>query len=153
MTIHMGNSEDISISISDRVHDCYWVDDVNCATAMLRILGELHSIHISEDIYNAAIGMHGAGGYGAQCGLVEGALMFIGIACKTRNFRNDEVTELCKRFAAGFEEHFGSLECRVLRPQGFSPENPPHLCEKLTVRGIEYANRFSTEVLGSAGSV
>ena len=38
-------------------------------------LGELLGFHIEEQTYAAAVGMHGAGGFRAQCGLVEGALM------------------------------------------------------------------------------
>lgn len=35
-----------------------------------------------------------------------------------------------------------------LRPQGFSPENPPHLGEGLTKRAIEYA---ASHIHGNSG--
>ena len=44
----------------------------------MRILSHLFSFPLEEQTLDAAIGMHGAGGLGAQCGLVEGSLMFIG---------------------------------------------------------------------------
>jgi hypothetical protein len=69
----------IEESIRKKVHDYYWEDDVNCATVMLKILSELHDLKLDQQVVNSAIGMHGAGRFGAQCGLVEGSLMFIGI--------------------------------------------------------------------------
>jgi undecaprenyl diphosphate synthase len=39
--------------------------------------------------------MHGAGGYRAQCGLVEGALMFIGVIGKARGLSNEAVVQAC----------------------------------------------------------
>jgi len=44
-------------------------------------------------VLNFAIGLFGAGGYQAQCGLVEGTLMFIGILGKTKIIR---ITKLKK---------------------------------------------------------
>lgn len=40
--------------------------------------------------------------------------------------------------AAAFETHFGSLRCRELRPGGFTPQDPPHLCEKLSCESVEF---------------
>ncbi len=47
--------------------------------------------------------------------------------------------EVCKVYAAAFESKFGSLRCRELRPNGFNPDDPPHLCEGLTCKAIEFA--------------
>ena len=65
--------------IQTRVHELYWNDDINCARAMLLSLGELFQMRIERQAMNGAIGLHGAGGFRAQCGLVEGALIFMGI--------------------------------------------------------------------------
>lgn len=43
---------------------------------------------------DAALGMHGAGGYRAQCGLVEGALMFIGIWGKMHGKEEAEIVRI-----------------------------------------------------------
>ena len=64
--------------IHTRVHELYWIDDINCARAMLLNLGELFQMRIERQAINGAIGLHGAGGFRVQCGLVEGALIFIG---------------------------------------------------------------------------
>lgn len=62
-----------------RVHDLYWNSNLNCARAMLACLGEAFGVTVAPQTFHAAVGMHGAGRFRAQCGLVEGALMFIGI--------------------------------------------------------------------------
>ena len=97
---------------------------------------------ISSQVMDAALGMWGAGGHRAQCGLVEGALMFIGALGSHRGSNRDQISDLCKSFARGFEKKFGSLICRELRPQGFAPDNPPHICEDLSKRAVRYTTRF-----------
>ncbi len=99
---------------------------------------------------DAALGMYGAGGYRAQCGLVEGPLMFIGIHGKKLGLSDGAIGRICKQFAAEFEGNFSSLVCRELRPEGFHPDNPPHLCEPLTVEAIEFQYRFIVEKMAEA---
>ena len=60
--------------IENRVHDLYWKDDINCARTMLICLSELYKVNLEQQVVRAAIGLHGAGGYRAQCGLLEGGL-------------------------------------------------------------------------------
>ena len=133
--------------ICQKVHCYYWDEDVNCATTMLKILSEIYQIQLDNQVINAAIGMHGAGGYGAQCGLVEGSLMFIGILGRTRGVLPGEITGVCYSFAEEFEQEFVSLLCTRLRPQGFNPDNPPHLCEKLTQNAVRFTANYLDEKL------
>lgn len=132
--------------IKERVARYYHGDDINCATTTLKILSELFEIKLNGQIIDAALGMHGAGQYGAQCGLVEGTLMFIGILGRERNVPDDKLVALCRNFADSFEREFASLQCSVLRPEGFKPSNPPHLCEKLTCRAIAFSASFMEQV-------
>lgn len=83
--------------IEERVHDLYWKDDINCARTMLLCLSELFDISLEQQTIYSAIGMHGAGGYRAQCGLVEGGLMFIGIYGKHQGKPEDEIVSDCFR--------------------------------------------------------
>lgn len=129
-------SVNIQDFIEDRVSRYYWNDDINCARTVLKILAEHFQVPITDQLYHAAVGMHGAGGYRAQCGLVEGALMFLGIFGNQRGFTEEQTTAACKAFAEQFENNFSSLQCRFLRPEGFSPDNLPHLCEPLTHKAI-----------------
>jgi len=81
--------------IKDRVHEYYWTDDINCATTTLKILSEAFAIKLKDQIIDAAIGMHGAGEFGAQCGLVEGTLMFMGIAGRARCIQDENIVKSC----------------------------------------------------------
>jgi C_GCAxxG_C_C family probable redox protein len=128
--------------IKKRVSDYYWSKNVNCATTMLNILSELHEINLDRQVINSAIGMHGASGFGAQCGLVEGSLMLIGILGKEKGVSTEAIIDLCYCFAREFEEKFGSLLCKQLRPQGFKPDNPPHLCEGLTNQAVKFTAEY-----------
>ena len=65
--------------IINRVHELYWNNDINCAGTTIICLSELFEISVEQQTIWSAVGMHGAGGYRAQCGLVEGTLMFIGM--------------------------------------------------------------------------
>ena len=131
--------------VHERVREYYWAHDWNCAVTTLRILAELFEVRLDRQVLDAALGMHGAGGYRAQCGLVEGALMFIGVGGKAQGLDHEAVVKACYDFAEQFEEQFGSLLCRDLRPGGFSPDDPPHLCEELTRETLMFDVSFVSE--------
>lgn len=136
--------------ISQSIEKYYLEEDLNCAKTTLKTLGVKFNIDFSPQVLDAATGMHGAGKTGAQCGLVEGTLMFLGIAGRVKNIPEDEVIDFCGRFAREFEQAFGSILCRELRPEGFSPDQPPHLCENLTRRALEFSiNTVSDYFSGS----
>jgi hypothetical protein len=131
--------------IAERVHAYYHLDDLNCVTTTLKILAEKCNLHLAGQVLDAAVGMHGAGGYRAQCGLIEGTLMFFGILGREKGFGDQEIVELCFRYTESFEGHFSSLLCRDLRPEGFGPDQPPHLCERLSCRSVEFSAAFIDE--------
>jgi len=134
-----------AVFIQKYVRNYYWDEDINCATTILKILSKVYGIHLNKQLTDAALGLHGAGGFGAQCGLVEGGLIFIGIIGKKKNLTNEAIVKLCYDYAQNFDKHFGSLACSVLRPQGFNPNNPPHLCESLTNRAVQFAIDYCEE--------
>ena len=115
--------KDYSSLINERVHHYYWNEDLNCATTILRILAEIFEINLYSQTIYSVIGMHGAGGFGAQCGLVEGSLMFIGILGKNQDHENEAIVKYCYHFSSEFQKNFGSLVCSELRPQGFKPDS------------------------------
>lgn len=125
-----------SAFIEPRVHDFYWNNDINCATTTIKILSEAFEMPIHEQVLSSAIGMHGAGEYGAQCGLVEGTLMFLGIYGRYMGIDEKRIVSACYTFAETFEKKFDSLQCSSLRPEGFHQDNPPHLCEPLTCKAV-----------------
>ncbi len=134
--------------IKKRVHELYWNEDINCARTTIICLSELFELAIEPQTLWSAVGLHGAGGYRAQCGLVEGALMFMGIYLHTLGKAEEEMVSACYGFASAFEKKFGSLRCFDLRPTGFSENDPPHMCENLTCRAIaftyEYLSKLTT---------
>lgn len=129
-------------AIEQQVHELYWNKNFNCAKTMLTCLGTSFGIALDPQVLHAATGMHGAGRFRAQCGLVEGALMFIGIFGAELKRTDKDIEKLCYRFAEAFTARFGSLLCRDLRPGGFLPTDPPHACESLTVQAVSFAAAF-----------
>jgi hypothetical protein len=129
-------------SIEEHVHHLYWDHDINCARTMLMYLAAYFKVPLKDQTLHAAIGMHGGGGFRAQCGLVEGALMFLGIYFAQKGLSDASISKLCFTYAQAFTVTFSSLECRVLRPGGFQETDPPHLCEGLTVRAIAFTRDF-----------
>ncbi len=125
--------------INTKVHEYYWVYDHSCAITSLKILTEIFDIGIDPQILSAAFGLN-AGRNRLQCGLVQGTLMFLGIYYK--NLEPNEIANICHEYINSFQDEFGSIECKELRPQGFSPDNPPHLCEQLTKNAIFFATQF-----------
>ncbi|MCP4723580.1 MAG: C_GCAxxG_C_C family protein [bacterium] len=132
--------------IAEKVRHYYHVENIHCTHTTLNILSKLFDHKVNQQVMDAAEGMHGAGLYGAQCGLVEGAMMFIGLYGKSNGLTAEDIGSLCCEFANGFEEKLGSLVCRELRPEGFKPSNPPHLCEPRTNEAIKYAAEFIAEI-------
>lgn len=125
----------------------YWGHDTNCARTMLTCLGTLFDTPIELQTMRAAVGLHGAGGFGAQCGLVEGALMFLGIYHSERGASDRAIAGICHEFAQAFTEKFSSLTCAGLRPGGFTDHDPPHACERLTNEAIMFASEFITKAM------
>lgn len=134
--------------INEIVHKLYWEQDVNCAGTILRCLGEAFQVKLDRQVLSAAAGMHGAGGYRAQCGLVEGVLLFIGIYCELTGKDSGEAAKYCYEYAEAFTDRFGSLRCFDLRPGGFTEQDPPHLCEKLTCEAVLFACEFIGNRMG-----
>ena len=136
----------MDVTIKERVHELYWKHDINCARTMLICLCELFDIDIEKQTLNSAIGLHGAGGFRAQCGLVEGALMFIGIYFSDKGKTEANIASICYQYADEFTQRFSSLKCYDLRPNGFSENDPPHACEEITGVAIEFTKEFIKKV-------
>ena len=132
--------------VEDKVKKYYWSDDINCATTTIKILAEHFDIKLDNQVIDCAIGMHGAGEYGAQCGLLEGVLMFLGIYGREKNVKKDDIILYCNEFAKQFEQKFKSLQCSELRPEGFSLNNPAHLCEPLTCNSVEFSIEYISQL-------
>ena len=123
----------IENKIKELVKEAYWVRDENCCIALIKTISDIFSLDISGELISAAAALPGAGRFGAQCGLITGGIMIIGIIGKSQQKSNDEIRNISYNYSKMFFEKYYSLMCKELRPQGFASDNPPHLCEKLTV--------------------
>lgn len=132
--------------IKRRVGQYYWQDDINCAETTLKILSELFDIPLNNQVLNSALALPGAGQCGAQCGIVSGTIMFLGIFGRENGIDDNAIREFSKRFTNTFETTFKSVQCSVLRPEGFHPGNPPHLCESLTCDGVNMSARVVSDI-------
>lgn len=128
--------------VTDRVKEYAWKQDLNCAQTTLLVLSEKFIIELNPQIIDGSSGLNGAGQYRAQCGLVEGALIFIGIYLRSQKKEKQEIQTMCKTYAQSFENKFGSLSCSQLRPNGFNLTDPPHLCSDLTEQTLLFAIDF-----------
>lgn len=103
----------------------------------MKLLEEVYKIPLNDQVIKAAYGMNGAGKYGAQCGLVEGMIMFLGIWSSLQGMSYCQTQKLCNSFAKKFEKTFGSLLCSRLRPEAeASARDSDHACEELKINAI-----------------
>jgi len=135
-------SETIKNLIQERVYAYYHELGLNCARVSLDALCDIFDVELCDQVKDATIGLHGAGGHRDQCGLVEGPLMFIGIYFAQKNVPKETIIKYCYDFAVSFINEFGSLLCFTLRPQGFSADQPPAMCGDLTCRTIWHSYNF-----------
>ena len=137
--------------IREKVHYFYHEAGVNCATGTLTLLSDIFRVPLQEQVYDSAIAMHGAGKYGAQCGILDGAMMFITIYGKQRGLTKTVMVGLVHDWAALFEQEMGSIVCKGLRPFPLTPEDAPkHLCEPITVKGVKLAVKYIKEAVEPA---
>lgn len=134
-----------NLNILERVHELYWNDDKNCAITTVTILSEHYDVRLESQVIDGLAFMPGLGMNGLTCGIVIGGLTFIGIFQKERQYDNGSMKQQAQQLVAEFKKTFGSELCSVLRPEGFSEDNPPHLCENLTVKAIKFIINFIDE--------
>lgn len=116
--------------------------------ASLKLLEEVYSLELHPQVFGSAIGLNGAGRYGAQCGLVEGFLMFIGLWGRVNDISDQRIKDICRDFAAFFERNFNSLLCSELRPAALlEARDPDHACEELKVRAMFLGLEFMEDML------
>lgn len=123
---------------NELIHHLYHDKDFNCAITTLHCLGKEFGVDIQQQVFDSAICLNGGGRFRAQCGLVEGTLMFIGICATERGMKKKEMMKIAYGFCEAFTARFHSLLCRDLRPGGFQKSDPPHMCEPLTRETVAF---------------
>lgn len=135
-------SEDITAKISEIVTYSYHTLDVNCAKTTLIALSQLLEHPLHDEVLRASTALNGGGRTQAQCGLVEGALMFFGVFYSGKGATDCDIYSIAADFMRGFAERFGSVSCYDLRPGGFQKDDPPHKCEGLTLETVAFTYDF-----------
>ncbi len=87
----------------------------NCAMTTLRVLGEHFDVPIPPAVLDAAQCMPGAGGNGGLCGLVAGALMFVGLWGGQHGHPRAALGPVTQTLNTAITQRFGSTLCRDLR--------------------------------------
>ena len=68
--------------------------------------------------------------------------MFLPIYYEFLGRSEEEAVNACYHYAEAFTERFHSLRCYDLRPGGFQPTAPPHMCENLTCEAVKFAYEY-----------
>jgi hypothetical protein len=79
--------------------------------------------------------------------------MFLGVLGRWRSIPDHAIVCACRVYAEDFERRFESLSCIALRPAGFSPHNPPHLCEDISAKAIVFAIDFVSDFVKEIGKI
>lgn len=82
---------------------------------VLKILTEYFKVPLEAQVLAAAWHVPGAGGAGEVCGLVTGALMFIGVWGDQHHYTRMEVKHLAQRVTAHVQHRYATVCCRDLR--------------------------------------
>jgi len=124
--------------VEKRVSLYYDKENLNCAITTLKILSEYFHIDVNDQVIKAATGMSGAGNYIAQCGLVDGTIMFLGIWGKECDLPELTIKRLCRKYVKQFDLEYGSVVCKDLRPK----VKGSHICGGLTSQSVEFSINF-----------
>lgn len=122
--------------IDEKINLYFCTLEHNCAETVLEMLAEKFDFPLSAQVIDSAVGLNGLGQYRAQCGLITAGVMFIGIVAQSQNRDKEYINDICRGLAQAFDKKFGSLDCRMLRPDGFKEENPPNLCKPLATDAL-----------------
>jgi C_GCAxxG_C_C family probable redox protein len=112
----MNDTKDRETVVQQRVNAYFVTGENNCAMTVLRVLAEEFETPIAQPVIDAAQCMPGAGGIDHLCGLVSGALMFIGVWGGQQGLHRQTLRPLTSNFSQAVTERFGSLMCSDLRP-------------------------------------
>ena len=109
----------------------------NCAMTTLKVLTEVFEVPLHPQVLDAAQVVYGAGNTGGLCGLVTGALMFVGLWGAKHHIPRDRLSPLTQGMVTQIRERFGSVQCEVL-------END---CSKLTFEMLSWLIPYLRQAL------
>jgi len=101
--------------IKERIDALFVTGRYNCTMTVVAILSESFEFAVEPQVLSAAQAMPGAGGVGGLCGLVSGALMFIGVWGGAHGLHRSVLRPVSSGLTQAIQERFGSIDCRDLR--------------------------------------
>jgi len=131
--------------IARRVEQEYHDLDTPCTPTTIKILSEVFKLELPKELVELSFALSGISKHGAQCGLVEGVLVMIGLIGHRQGLDKEVLAEICSDFLKQYDQKHGSLRCKELRLGGFNDDDPPNLCEGLTATSITDAALFLSE--------
>lgn len=111
----MNINKNMGAFVQQRVTTYFLTGDNNCAMTVLRVLSETFQTPVAQQVIDAAQCMPGAGGVDHLCGLVSGALMFVGVWGGQQGVHRQTLRPLTSDLSRAIQERFGSLMCSELR--------------------------------------
>lgn len=123
--------------LRDQVRVYFTSGKYNCAMTVLQVLTEVFDVPLHPQVLDAARMAPGAGGTGGLCGLVTGALMFVGLWGAKYHIPRDRLQPLTRGMVTEIRERFGSVQCEVL-------END---CSKLAVEMLGFLIPYLRQAL------
>jgi C_GCAxxG_C_C family probable redox protein len=102
--------------IQRRVSEYFTSGRYNCAMTSVTVLSELFDVPVHPQVVKAGQVMPTVGGTGGLCGLVSGALMFVGVWGGQHGLSREELKPIARALVTAVEERFHSVDCRDLRP-------------------------------------
>ena len=109
------SKETIQELIQQRVATLFSTGENNCAMTVLRVYSEIFETPVDAQVIDAAWCMPGAGGVKHLCGLVGGAVMFVGVWGAQQELHRKALSPITRALNGAIQEQFGSLDCRDLR--------------------------------------
>ena len=105
----------IEALVQQRVATLFSTGENNCAMTVLRVYSEVFETPIDDQVIDAAWCMPGAGGVKHLCGLVGGAVMFVGVWGAQQGLHRKALSPITRTLNGAIQAKFGSLDCRDLR--------------------------------------
>lgn len=134
-----------------------FAEGYSCSQAVLSARCERYGLDQKTAITIAAGFGGGMGRTGGACGAATGAIAIIGLhtgSDKADQAAKENTYRIVREFVAGFEEEFGSVNCKELlgcdigTPSGYSKASKHGMFENICPRFVDGALEILDKVLG-----
>ena len=119
----------------------YYLNDYNCAEALLRAINDVYHLNLSEDALKLAAGFGGGMGCEKACGALTGAVAAMGPLLVTGKAHDLQgFGKVCADWVACFVQELGDDQCGPLKAM-YRKEDGTR-CLETVERGAEAFEKF-----------